>query len=231
MNRNEPGGFSKTSDAGFSLLELLAVIAIIAIILSMAAPSIGNFRSTAGRSGAVRTLMNLMEQARVSALESGRSVYVVFHRRIFPERDEIIVLREPDPASGSTQYEPLTGWIRLPERVLLHETSKSDILAQEMPSGASGSTTPGFDPAKSPVPLSPTESGERFNILAFNPYGGISYPAASANSKLMLIVSEGVRGNGGTEAVISAQKERAGGFEIITFRRFTGRATLEVSSL
>jgi hypothetical protein len=40
-----------------------------------------------------------------------------------------------------------------------------------------------------------------------------------------------VRGSGGTEALISRKKEIAGGFEIISFRRYTGRASLEVSTL
>jgi len=48
-------------------------------------------------------------------------------------------------------------------------------------------------------------------VLAFNAYGGVSYPTVSPNSKLMLIVSEGVRGDGGTEAVLSTKKETAGG--------------------
>jgi hypothetical protein len=47
----------------------------------------------------------------------------------------------------------------------------------------------------------------------------------------MLIVSEGVRGSGGTEAMISSRKEEAGGFEIITLRRYTGRASLETTTL
>jgi len=40
-----------------------------------------------------------------------------------------------------------------------------------------------------------------------------------------------VRGSGGTEALISQKKDASGGFEIISLRRYTGRASLEVSTL
>ena len=218
----------------FTLIELIAVMAIITIMLALLAPAVGNFQSTAGRNGAVNILMNTMEQARVAALESGRTVYVVFHRQVFPEQDAIMVLRAPDPTTSKPNYEQLTKWIKLPKGVLLHEIGKTDILAQNMPptsssTGSSDEVT--LDPSLSPTPLIPKQSGEKFNVLAFNAYGGVSYPTVSPNSKLMLIVSEGVRGDGGTEAVLSTKKETAGGFEIITLRRYTGRASLEVSTL
>ncbi|MBW8863811.1 MAG: type II secretion system protein [Verrucomicrobia bacterium] len=211
--------------AGFTLIELIAVMAIIAIMLALLAPAAGNFRSTAGRNGAVNILMNTLEQARVAALESGRTVYVVFHRRIFPEQDEILVLRDPDPDAGGAKYEQLTKWIKLPKGVLLHniEGKSVDILSASLPGTAV------FDPAK--MPQQPKlESGENLNILTFNGYGSVSFPAP-ASPQLMLIVSEGVRGAGGTEAIISTNKEKAGGYEIISFRRYTGRASLEVTTL
>jgi hypothetical protein len=102
----------------------------------------------------------------------------------------------------------------------------SNILSQALPPTGTGTT--GFDPENSPISLK-TRNGESLNLLAFNPYGQVSFPTDS--KKLMLIISEGVRDNNGTEALISAKKERAGGFEIITLRRYTGRASLEVSTL
>jgi prepilin-type N-terminal cleavage/methylation domain-containing protein len=210
----------------FSLVELLAVIAILGIMLALLAPAVKGFASTAGRKGAVNILMNTFEQARVAALESGRTVYILFYRRTFPDQDAIMVLREPDPISNSKKYDQLTRWIKLPSGILLHEVGGSNILSQPLPPTGPGIT--GFDPQNSPISLK-TRSGESLNLLAFNPYGQISFPTDS--KKLMLIVSEGVRDNNGTEALISAKKEHAGGFEIITFRRYTGRSSLEVSTL
>jgi prepilin-type N-terminal cleavage/methylation domain-containing protein len=208
----------------FTLIELIAVLAIIAIMLALLAPAVGNFQSTAGRNGAVNILMNTMEQARVAALESGRNVYVVFHRRIFPEQDEIMVLRDADPATGKTNYDQLTKWIKLPKGVLLHniEGKSVDILSATPDTAV-------FDGAK--MPAQPKlQSGEDINVLVFNGYGAISFPPPPS-PQLMLIVSEGVRGTGGTEAIISTNKEKAGGYEIISFRRYTGRASLEVTTL
>lgn len=206
--------------SAFSLVEMLAVIAIISIMLVLVAPAVGNFGSTAGRKGAVNILMNTMEQARVAALESGRDVHMVFLRRQFPERDAIMVVREREPDDTETGYEQLTRWMQMPKGVLLYagkEDTKVGLLSLD--------DTGQFDKSKF-IGTFPTGD---VNILTFNGFGGVAFPADK--NKLMLIVSEGVRGDGGTEAIIGNRKDQFGGFEIITLRRFTGRASLEVSAI
>lgn len=209
----------KFQSTAFSLVELLAVVAIMAIMLSLIAPAIGNFGSTAGRKGAVNILMNTMEQARVAALESGRDVHLVFWRRQFPERDAIMVLREPDPDSGSTTYEQLTRWIKMPKGVLLHDNQGSNILKE---------TITGFRIAE--LPGNGTEPDlieSNIGVLTFNGFGGVQSPPPSGE-RLMLFVADGVRGSDGEEAVF---RKDAGIFEIISLRRYTGRASLEVSAI
>jgi len=208
-----------SSPPAFSLVELLAVIAIISILLVFIAPAIGNFGSTAGRKGAVNILMNTMEQARVAALESGRNVYIVFLQREFPERDALVVLRDPDSdAPPGTDYEQLTRFMQLPKGVLLYSGKGSSILNQtSLPPEFNSDLVPGNVPSGT------------LSVLQFNSFGGVAFP--TDKNDLLLIVSEGVRGAGGTEAVIGAKKSQAGGFEIISLRRFTGRASLEVSTL
>jgi len=203
----------------FSLVELLAVVAIISIMLAFIAPAIGNFGSTAGRKGAVNILMNTMEQARVAALESGRNVYIVFIQREFPDRDAIVVLRDPEPdAPAGTAYEQLTRFIQIPKGVLLYSGKAKSILNQSLPVGFNSAQIPGVVPSGT------------ISVLQFNGHGGIEFP--TKKFELMLIVSEGVRGlPDETAAVIAGKKEQFGGFEIISLRRFTGRASLEVSSL
>lgn len=205
-------------NSAFSLIELMAVVAIIAILLALIAPAIGNFGSTAGRKGAVNILMNTMEQARVAALESGRDVHLVFSRRQFPERDAIMVVRERAPDDTTPGYEQLTRWTQLPKGVLLYGGKGTSLL--------SGNATGAFDISKLPFTL---PANSVINVLTFNAFGGVAYP--TNKNDLMLIVSEGVRGEGGTEAIIANKKDQVGGFEIITLRRFTGRASLEVSSI
>jgi prepilin-type N-terminal cleavage/methylation domain-containing protein len=206
---------------GFSLIELLTVVAIIAIMMSLLAPAISGFSSTAGRRGAVNSLMNTFEQARVAALESGRTVYVLFARPDFPEQDAVMVVRETDTGTGD--YEVLSRWRKLPKGVLLHDPSVVDSLLKKNISDS------GFDTTRLNVPklgnLNPTD----LKVLAFNDQGAITFPVGKAFRKIIL--SEGVRGQGGTEALISTRKASAGGFEIISLAQYTGRAQLDVSTL
>ncbi len=199
--------------SAFSLVEMLAVIAIISIMLALIAPAIGNFGSTAGRKGAVNILMNTMEQARVAALESGRDVHIVFWRRQFPERDAIMVVRERAWDDTDPGYEQLTRWMQLPKGVLLHNNHATNILSQPV-------STDRVDASLLPGQVPASEIG----ALTFNGFGGVIYP----NSNLMLFVADGVRGTDGSEAVFRSD---SGIFEIISLRRFTGRASLEVSAI
>jgi prepilin-type N-terminal cleavage/methylation domain-containing protein len=205
--------------SGFSLIELLAVMAVIALMVSLLAPAVSGLTGTAGRRGAVNTVMNLLEQARVSAVESGRPVYVVFWRRIFPESDAIMVLRETE--SGSGGYEQLTRWIKLPKGVLLHQPAVGQSILSVDSSGI-------FDQSRMPNPPV-LAAGESLNAVVFNETGGVAFPTTKAYRKL--IISEGIRGEGGTEALLSSNKQAAGGFEIISLSPYTGRSQLDVSTV
>ncbi len=201
-------------------MELLLVIGVIVLMMSLLIPAISGFSSTAGRRGALNVLMNTFEQARVAALEAGRPVYVLLLRRQFPESDSIMVLREPE--SSAEKYEQLSKWIKLPKGVLLHQPNAgSSILSATVPLSV-------FDPSRMPN-ASTIPVGEPVGVLAFNESGGVSFPVNKAERKL--IVSEGVRGTGGTEALISGKKNAGGGFEIISISPYTGRAQLDVTTV
>lgn len=208
---------------GFSLLEMLVVITVIAAMMSLLLPAVAGFSGTASRRGAVNILMNTFEQARVAAIESGRPVYVLFFRRTFPERDALMVLRETeDPAQN---YEQLTKWIKLPKGVLFHSPSHGNNMLKFSLADAEDK---GFKANRIPVSVSPRPS-ESLNVLAFTASGAVAFPTSAAQRSL--IVSEGVRGEEGTEALVSANKNRAGGFEIISLSRFTGRAQLDITTV
>jgi hypothetical protein len=185
-------------------------------MMALIAPAIGNFGSTAGRKGAVNILMNTMEQARVAALESGRDVHVVFWKRRFPERDAIMVVREPDPDSTTTTYELLTRWIKMPKGVLLYgNDNPTSTILDGGTNGLRLSELPG-DVAEADIA-----------VLTFNGFGGVDFPK-SPSAPLMLFIADGVRGTDGNEAVF---RKDTGIFEIISLRRYTGRASLEVSAI
>jgi type II secretory pathway pseudopilin PulG len=217
-----------------TLVELLAVMAIIVIMFSLLAPAVNSMTSTAGRKGALNILMNTFEQARAAALESGTNVYVVLWKREFPEPDSVIVLREvpgweispnsdASKPAGSSQvvFVPLTRYISLPKGILLYDGKGKNVFKSSPPEDDLFSQLPqagGISPKKSEI-----------GYVQFSPTGGIQHPEDKDYSRLY--VSEGVRGTNGTEALIAGGKERQGGFEIITFRRFTGRASVDVSTI
>jgi type II secretory pathway pseudopilin PulG len=213
--------------AAFSLVELMAVIAIILILTSLLGPAINSMTSTAGRKGAVNTLMNTLEQARAAALETGANVYVILWQREFPDQDSLIVVRDPVEWNANEQgkdFIPLTKWIQLPKGVLLYSGKGKSIFGlgvpKSLPSGAlSQLKTGGSTPSEGHVA-----------VLQFGPSGTVQHPSGKLYN-FPIIVSEGVRGTGGTEAILADKKQKNGGFEIIRLRRFTGRASLEVSTL
>lgn len=207
----------------FSLIELLVVMAIIVLMVAMLLPAISGFSGSAGRRGAVNTVMNTFEQARVVALDSGRSVYVVFWRRVFPEQDAIMVLRDPETGSGT--YDQMSKWIKLPQNILLHQPAAGESMLSIDP-------VPIFTAGRMSTPIT-LAAGESLNVLVFNESGGVAFPPGKPNRKL--IISEGVRGENGTEALLSSKKQdqsaAGGGFEIISISRYTGRSQLDITTL
>ena len=222
-----------------TIIELMAVMAIIAIIIALLVPAVSSLTKTAGRKGAVNILMNTLEQARAAALEKGCVVSVLLWRRDYPYSDSIMVVREPSPwnidLNGAREENliPLTNWIKLPEGVLLHKPSKGanifDTKAADSLSQDQLKSLP-FPRDESTTQL-PTD--DHLALIQFTPSGSISKPSKSA---ARIIISEGVRGNNGTEAIFASRKERqssskGGGFEIISLSRYTGRPRLDVTTL
>jgi prepilin-type N-terminal cleavage/methylation domain-containing protein len=197
---------------GFSLVEVLTVVAIIAIMMSLMAPAISGFSSTAGRRGAVNLVMNTIDQARVAALEQGREVQVIFWRREFPEKDAIMIRRKND----SGQWDALTRWQSLPSGVLLHKPEKG--------SSHVFHTSPGDKVNTTDLPGNPQLTS--LGLIEFTPRGTIITPRGSDDP--MVILTEGTRE---TESIISQNKQQNGGFEIISVARYTGRPNLEISEI
>lgn len=202
----EPRAQARTR--AFSLVEVLMVMGIIAIMVTLVAPAIAGFSSTAGRRGAVNLVMNTIDQARVAALEQGREVQIVFWRRESPEADAIKVRRKTEDGTG---WEELTKWVKLPKGVLLHNPPAANVFN-----------------SKNSVELDElTGNPEKKNlgVIEFTASGTLRIPASPNN---LVILTEGTRE---TEETISQRKDQSGGFEIISVARYTGRPTLVVSDL
>lgn len=203
---------------GFSLVELLGVTATIGILMALSVPAISGFTSPAGRKGAVVTVMNALEQARVSAIESGRDVAVLFWKKNgvagFPadEPDTLIVLRKNESDSG---WEPISRWIKLPNGVLFHAEDANSLI-QSQPDSLMLSAVPGSSPA-------PSASG----AVQFSASGSVKSPTMN-NAGLYIAFTEGQRLPGSNN--LAANKQKSGGREVISLARYTGRASMDIVS-
>jgi len=208
-------------NGGFSLLELLTVVSIICILVALLVPSVAAFTSTGGRKGAVTLVMTTLEQARVSAIETGREVVVVFWKKngapgFAPdEQDAMLIIRKNDAEA----WEPITRWIKLPRGVLFHgEDAESKILYD-----ASGLEAV-CDTSIDSLPGNPSKNA--LGAVHFSPSGAVQLPSTS--NGLRIALTEGQRG---ADQTLIVNKQKDGGHEIISLARYTGRATLDVSML
>jgi hypothetical protein len=209
------------SSAAFTLLELLVVVVIVCVMMSLLAPAVGSMTSTGGRKGAVTLVMNTLEQARMAAIEKSRDVVVVFWKKngttsAADEQDAILVLRRDD----SNNWEPIGRWVKLPKGVLFHgEDTQSEILKQNSPALAEVT-----DAAISALPGNPTKIN--LGAVQFSSSGAVQLPSTSIGLRIAL--TEGQRDSSGTLAV---KKQKSGGYEVISVARYTGRPTLDITSL
>lgn len=202
---------------GFSLIELLAVMAIIAVLMTAMMPLLSNFTGTAGRRGAVNTLMNAFEQARVAALESNSKVYVIMRRNAtLGQSDSFLIVREKSESLGESgdPYVLLGRWQKLPVGILFFKAPKTltDNGKNELPA-ALMAALPGSVP-----------QDELFGI-AFNKNGQIASPSLG-DVKLQLYLAEATRNNDAE----ASRAPSAAVTEMLSFRRYTGRAQLDYTA-
>jgi prepilin-type N-terminal cleavage/methylation domain-containing protein len=203
--------------SAFSLVELLAVIAIIATLSALMVPAINSHSGVAGRRGAVNTIMNTLEQARVAALESGRDVYVVFWRRDFPEADAIGVFRETETGSGN--YEQLSRWLPLPKRIMLHKPEQGRNIFHE-----STGLPSSFALNRVFFSGGATATATRLGVIQYSASGTLLHPSNSRDA--LIILAEGQRTDGTEKVTLNSPD-----FEIISVAKYTGRPTLEITAI
>jgi len=192
-------------------------MALMSVMIAMMMPLLSGFTGTAGRRGAVNSLMNTFEQARVAALEAGSKVYVVMRRNPnIGEQDAFIIVRERSESLGEPSASPyivLTRWQKLPRGILFFQAASS--LTQTgtgLPSDLLGAI-PGGAP-----------TSELFG-LGFNRNGQVSFPSSGA---LSLFLAEGTRRDSTTTASASAASATI--TERLSLRRYTGRAQLDYTA-
>jgi prepilin-type N-terminal cleavage/methylation domain-containing protein len=108
--------------AAFTLLELLVTVALIGILSALMAPAVQGLLGVTGPRGGMNTVSAAIEQARLSALESGRPSYVAFPLNASDEElaySSLLVFRQGSQEDGEAELVPITRWLRLPKGVYL----------------------------------------------------------------------------------------------------------------
>ncbi len=207
---------------GFSLIELLAVITIIVIMASMSVPVLTSLSNQSGRKGAVNILLNSFEQARVTALSNGVNAYVGFaNETAFPASDSpypyraFILFRDrTDDDPGTGQYIALTKWTLLPKNISFKSERYSVV--------GDPSFVPHTVTSDGSIPI--VGNGTALPAIVFSPSGSIQNPTNTADLKLYIY--EGFFALG-KDNFISPNRTF---FERLSFRRFTGRAELDITT-
>jgi len=108
--------------AAFTLLELLVTVALIGILSALMAPAVQGLLGVTGPRGGMNTVSAAIEQARLSAMESGRPAYVAFPLNASDEElaySSLLVFRRGSEEDGDAKLVPITRWLRLPKGVYL----------------------------------------------------------------------------------------------------------------
>jgi hypothetical protein len=174
----------------------------------------------AGRKGAVTLMLNTFAQARAAALEKGINVYVGFADSNFSDADmrlrSFIIFRETTaeerqpyldqvPPVDPPDYAPLSKWEMLPQGIKFKDEPQSII----------GAATTSINALSLPK-----MTAGALPVICFNSTGVIKEPNAS--SALYLFIVEQIKENN----TVTNQY-----FERISFRKYTGRAELDISTL
>jgi prepilin-type N-terminal cleavage/methylation domain-containing protein len=135
------GKGTRTPCLGFSLVEMLVVIALIATLTALLAPSIQSLMGVSGRRGGMSILSNVLEQARVKAIESGQTVYVGFPFESIDDEElaksSVILFRPASEAEGGgDNFVPIGRWVRLPSGVYMQGGANFPVQDLAIPDGS-----------------------------------------------------------------------------------------------
>ncbi len=115
---------------GFTLIEVLVTVALIAVMATLLTPAVRGLMGVAGPRGGVNILSTAVEQARLSAMESGEAAYVGFPFEA-GDLDEdvryssVIVFRDARDDENA-DFVPVSRWLRLPQGVFIESDNLRD---------------------------------------------------------------------------------------------------------
>ena len=156
LTKSEPAALPHRRSRAFTLLEVLITVALIALLSSLLVPSMRGLMGSAGPRGGVNVVASAIEQARLSALESGVSAYVGIPAELPGGENPfsaVIVFREArDDESGD--FVAVSRWMRLPRSVHVDTSSLTESVS-----------------AGSALPKLGTEQVDELRALRFDRFG------------------------------------------------------------
>jgi prepilin-type N-terminal cleavage/methylation domain-containing protein len=155
--------FSLRERGAFTLLEVMVTVVIIAIMSALLTPAVRGLMGISGPRGGTNALAAVLEQARLTAMESGQTTFVGFP---FGSSNEdaafssVIVFRQGRD-DENTDYVPVSRWVRMPQGVYLESSSLGD-----------SESVAGF------LPKLANEDVQSVNVLRFDRFGKLQGEAS-----------------------------------------------------
>lgn len=120
----------------FTLVEVLVTVAIIAVMSALLAPAVRGLLGVTGPRGGANSLEATLDQARLTALQHRVTTYVGFpfsSTNAEAGYSSVIVFRDPRVEErSSTQFVPVSRWIKLPPGVFLEGAGNFSTVATNL---------------------------------------------------------------------------------------------------
>lgn len=110
---------SRPRSAAFTLIEVLVAVAIIAIMSALLTPAVRGLLGVTGPRGGVNTVSAALEQARLSALESGVPSYLGWAPETADAASSALIVFREKKDDETADYIAVTRWLKLPQGVFL----------------------------------------------------------------------------------------------------------------
>lgn len=134
---------SARKSPAFTLVELLTVMAIISVLLAVTAPALRGINGAGSRKSAIRTLMGVLDQARMLSISDGKATYVVFAgRNLVGTHCDSMIGRAYAVFQDNANFTPVqrSPWIYLPVGLSFKVANDFDTLINR----DLGASDPGF---------------------------------------------------------------------------------------
>ncbi len=111
-------------------MEVMITVALIAVMTTLLMPALRGLMGVAGPRGGVNVLSTVVEQARLSAMESGQNTYVGFPFQAGNLDEEVryssVIVFRDTREDEEGDFVPISRWQRLPQGVFIETDDVGD---------------------------------------------------------------------------------------------------------